>query len=109
MENDEKNLEAVFQDMFQQGGNGTGDEELLKIASNYSRQMSSRQIKGLAMLRFITKFAPDWIAPSLDEFVKSWIEMKQWNNSAMFVMRALDSISLKKFLGENAIKVNVEK
>lgn len=104
----EKNLEAVFQGLFQQTS-GTGEEELLRIASNYSRQMTAEQIKGLALLKFVSRWAPDYVAAALDEFTTSWVEMKQWNNSALFVMRALDSISLKKFLGENSIKVNVEK
>jgi len=42
-------------------------------------------------------------------FIERWLELKQYNNSDMFVMRALDSISLRKFIGENAFKVNIEK
>lgn len=104
----EKNLENIFQNLFEQTS-GTGEEELLRIASTYSRQMTAYQIKGLMLLRFCARWSPEYVREALDDYVANWLEFKQWNNSALFVMKALEFISLKKFLGENAIKVNVEK
>lgn len=88
---------------------GTGDEELLRVASTYSRQITGRQMKALLFLRFYCYFIPEEQAERIRDFLNYWLELKQFNNSAQFVMRALDSISLRKFLGENAIKANIEK
>lgn len=112
MEEDLKNkkdVADVFGDLFQQ--TDTGDEGLLKIASGYSLQTSADQIKGILLLEICAML----MQPEMPEntipgwFAKRWLHLKQFNQSAPFVMRALDSISLRKFLGENAIKVNVEK
>jgi hypothetical protein len=106
----EENLEDAFQSLFKSSTSGTGEEELLRIASTYSRQISARQIKVLLWM--------EWEAATTDDpkkalryrtFVDRWLELKQYNNSDMFVMRALDSISLRKFIGENAFKINIEK
>ena len=42
-------------------------------------------------------------------FVDRWLELKQYNNSDAFVMKALEFISLRKFLNENSLKVNIDK
>lgn len=110
MQEENKNLEEAFANIFTNTTSATGEEELLRIASKFSRQISAQQIK---ILLFITDLAitteDEKLRERLLTFKEQWIELKQYNNSARFVMKALDSISLKKFLGENAIKVNVEK
>jgi len=107
-EKKELNMESLFTDLFQ-SSTGTGDEELLRIATNYSRQLSSKQIKCLMFLKFSSNFVSLSTQQVLENFIGSWLELKQYNNSDAFVMRALAELSLKKFLGENSIKVNVEK
>jgi hypothetical protein len=103
------NLEEAFQGLFE-GASGTGEEELLRIASTYSRQITGEQMRGVIFLKLFGSLLPEENRYIIDEiFIKSWLELKQYNNSAIFVMKALEYISLKKFLGENAIKVNVEK
>lgn len=104
------NLEDAFQGLFKTSASGTGEEELLRIASTYSRQMSARMIKAVLYLEWV-KGEKEQRTESdlLTSFITRWLELKQYNNSDMFVMRALDSISLRKFIGENAFKVNIEK
>lgn len=101
-------LGEAFNQLFQQTS-GTGEEELLRIASTYSRQITGEQMRALLFLRYLSNYLPGEMADRITDLLNYWIELKQWNNSALFVMKALEYISLKKFLGENAIKVNVEK
>lgn len=106
-------LEDKLQNIF--GGNvsGTGEEELMRLATKYSLQFHSRQIRILLYLNDLAfryeAISRPVIAQRLRAFVTMYQDLKQYNNSDMFAMRALDAIALKKFIGENAIKVNVEK
>jgi hypothetical protein len=103
------NLEDAFQSLFKTSASGTGEEELLRIASTFSMQLSTRQMKALLYLEMLAGQSEEPVKSQLRNFVSRWLELKQHNNSDMFVMRALDAISLRKFVGENAFKVNIEK
>lgn len=106
-EQKEVNLEDAFQDLFKSSASGTGEEELLRIASTYSRQITARQIKAVVYLEWIAKQHPQ--GEKIQRFVDRWLELKQYNNSDAFVMKALEFISLRKFLNENSFKVQIEK
>lgn len=109
--NEEKriDLENLFKDLFQQTS-GSGEEELLRIASTYSRQITGYQMKCILLLEYVSNYLTDEAKKqAILGFLSRWLELKQFNNSAGFVMKALEFISLKKFLGENPIKVNIEK
>lgn len=120
---EEVNLEDAFGKLFKSSVSGTGEEELLRIASNYSLQITAKQIKCLLFIEHKAKMFRElaavektplkvkyaFTAAYLSEFVHRWLELKQHNNSDVFVMRALDSISLRKFINENTLKVNIEK
>lgn len=104
-----RDVADVFGQLFQ--SQDSGDEGLLKIASAYSLQIPGDQLKGILLLKTCAlyldqeipdKTIPGWVA-------QSWLELKQYNQSAPFIMRALDSIALRKFIGENSTKINVEK
>jgi len=103
----DRNLEDAFQSLFRTSASGTGEEELLRIASTFSMQLSTRQMKALLYLEWIADGHPK--EKQLRMFVSRWLELKQHNNSDMFVMRALDAISLRKFIGENAFKISIDK
>lgn len=108
-ETDPENLEDAFQNLFKTSASGTGEEELLRIASNYSMQLTAKQMRCLLYL--------EWHMPKLTEprkaqvrhFVDRWLALKQNNNSDLFVMKALEHVSLRKFITENTMKVNIEK
>ena len=100
-------IEEGIQNLF--GTSGVGDELLLKIAANYSTQLNIKQIKIILYLEALSKVLPEKEGKILKDFIERWIELKQFNNSAPYIMKALYSISLKKFIGENAFKVNIEK
>lgn len=119
------NLEDAFGKLFKSSVSGTGEEELLRIASDYALQITAPQIKCLQYiehwadkLRMMAK-RPDldanvklyyeWQASQLSTFAFRWLDLKRHNNSDVFVMRGLDSISLRKFINENTLKVNIEK
>jgi len=107
---DDNQLEDIFSKMFQSSVSGTGEEELLRIASTYSRQIHAKQIKVLLYLEFRASVARNPATKRiLKSFVDRWLELKQFNNSDAFVMKALEFISLRKFLNENSLKVNIDK
>lgn len=107
------NLEDAWQSLFSGGATGTGEEELLKIASNYALQLSAKQIRALLRLELeaidLDNKGRAVEAKKIRHFVTNWILYKRNNNSEMFVMRALDAISLRRFIGENAFKVDIQK
>jgi len=110
VEDVDKNLEDAFSNLFKTSASGTGEEELLRIASRYSMQLTASQIKVLLWL----EWAADTQAPPtqrawIHAFVGRWLSLKENNNSDVFVMKALEYISLRKFLNENSFKVNIEK
>jgi len=104
------NLEDAIQNLFKTSASGTGEEELLRIASQHAMQLSAPQIKALLYLKKLAYDAPEgkfkvW----LHAFYDGYIELKRNNNSDIFVMKALEHIALRKFINENSIKVNIEK
>lgn len=104
-----QNLEEAFATLFRGATTPGGDEELLRIASQYSLQFYAPQLRCLLFLEDQASIAPEYIKVRLKQFVNRWLELKQYNNTAMFVRQVLDSLSLKKFIGENTLKVNIEK
>lgn len=108
-DNQEINLEDAFQGLFKTSASGSGEEELLRIASNYSRQISGAQMRILLYLEDLAQSLNEKKAKRLQHFLTKWLEYKQYNNSDIFVMKALEHISLRKFINENTLKVNIEK
>jgi len=108
------NLEDAFANLFKSSTSGTGEEELLRIASRYSLQLSAHQIRLLLFLEQKAWHMADsekfpQTSKRLRNFVQRYLELKQHNQSDIFVMKALEFISLRKFLNENSLKVNIEK
>jgi len=103
------NVEEAFGNLFKTSASGTGEEELLRIASTYSRQFSAKQIKVLLYIEWWSKLYPLETQIRLRAFIDRYLELKQYNNSDGFVMKALEYIALRKFIGENTMKVNIEK
>lgn len=118
------NLEDAFGQLFKSSVSGTGEEELLRIASDYALQIKANQFRLLLYIEHkassfelgakyaknrMMKAKFEYAATYLHTFVQRWLELKKHNNSDVFVMRALDSISLRKFINENTLKVNIEK
>lgn len=109
MQTTTQNDKIDFSNFFGSMSSG-GDEELLKVASKHAMQLTARQIRCLNYINWwadTTTVESDRVA--LRNFIIKFLEYKQNNNSANFVMVALNSISLRRFLNENSVKVNVEK
>lgn len=104
-----KSLEDSFQDIFKTSVSGTGEEELLRIAGDFSSQLSAKQIKAVLFLEMIAYEAQGELKQSLLNFVSRWLILKKNNNSDLFVMKALEYISLRKFINENSLKIDVSK
>lgn len=109
------NLEDAFQSIFGTSKSGTGEEELLRIASQFSLQISAPQMKLLIYLMHRAEREQARGGYHTEEarlmrmFVIKWLEYKQNNNSDVFVMKALEHISLRHYINENSFKVNIEK
>lgn len=103
------NLEDALSGLLKSGVSGTGEEELLRIASTYSRQITARQIRALLYLEMAAVVSSVQVQKMLKHFVERWLELKQYNNSDLFVMKALEFISLRKFINENTMKINLQK
>jgi len=106
---EEKALETQFQELFGGAESPGGEEEMLRIAAKYSRQLNARQIKVLLFLQWASVLTSEVEAKAIRSFVDRWLEWKQFHNSDIFVMRALENISLRRFINENSMKVNIEK
>lgn len=108
-----QNLEEAFNQLFKGGSTSTGEEELLRLASKYSMQLSARQIKALLFLQFKAQQFEyfDLVNESkiIQNFIVKWLEWKEFNNSAGFIMRVIGDISMRRFITESAFKVNVQK
>jgi len=109
VEKDAINLEDAFQDLFKTSASGSGEEELLRIASKHAMQLSAAQIKVLLYLEWQAPIYPEPYRSQITTFIHRYIDLKQNNNSDIFVMKALEHISLRKFINENSMKVNIEK
>lgn len=107
--NDKKSLEQAVQNIFKTSVSGSGEEEMLRIASTYSLQISAQQLKLLIYLQVRSQDLKPSEKEKMLIFLKKYLELKTYNSSAAFVMRALESISLRKFINENTMKVNVQK
>lgn len=102
--------EELFGNLFGASASGTGEEELLRIAAKYSLQLDGRQIQCLSKIELIIAEKPDsQTSITLRKFVEAWLEYKQHHKSGLYVMEALDSIALRRFITSEAFKVNVQK
>jgi len=110
---EKRNLEDAFQSLFSTSQSGSGEEELLRIASDFAQQLSAKQIRILLWLERVSDLlirgGREAEGRYILGFTERYLELKRKHQSAPFVMRALSEISLRKFIGENAVKVNVEK
>lgn len=113
MEQEEKSVESErnFADAFGTSTSGSGEEELLRVAASFSRQLRGDQMKILLRLDVasrderIEKTKRDVLAYIGIQFM----EYKQFNQSREYVAGALGAISLRKFINSDAFKVNVMK
>lgn len=105
-----QNLEQVFSDLFKGGATATGEEELLRLASKYSMQLSTAKIKALLYIYWYsdTCGVPK-LKIALDRFIENWLRLMEYNNSAGYIMKIMEFISLRRFLNEQSFKVDIKK
>lgn len=101
--------ESKFSSIFGQGFSASGEEELLKVASQYALQIDAKQIRCLLYLEDLAQRRGGDDKKRLEAFIARWLEFKAHNNSDVFVMAALQHISLRKFLNEQSFKVAIQK
>lgn len=103
---------ADIMSAFAQSSNN-GDEEMLRIASEYSLQVGPRQMRTLLLLDLAAYQYKHLNAdlPILfgDLIAKKWLQLKHHHESGPFIMRVIDSLAVKKLVPNDAVKVNVMK
>lgn len=92
------------------------DEKMLELAAKYSVQLSAQQIRILLAINMIADFHEMrgyevnlGYAKVLRSFLKNYIMYKQYHASDFFVTRAIENLSLRRFINSDAFKVNVQK
>lgn len=101
------NSEDLFAGLFKTSASGTGEEELLRIGAGFARQITGSQIKKLCMLQAIMTFCQPETKIALENFIDKYLDYKQYNQSKEYVMRMFDSIALRKYINQDAMKINV--
>jgi len=108
----EISLQERFQQLLGSSSMGGDDEKLLELASSFSVQLSASQIRILLALNMfgdILELEGNRGSLVIRNFIKKFIELKKFHGSDFFVMRALDSVSLRRFMQEKPIGVDVIK
>jgi hypothetical protein len=102
--------ENSFSKLFEGAQSASGDQELLKVAADFASQYSGEQMKILCFIHGLVSARPDSnFAKKISPVLAKYVEYKRNHDSAMYVMAALDSIALRKFVNENTMKVNIMK
>lgn len=102
--------ENSFTKLFEGAQSASGDQELLRLAADFAPQYSGQQMKTLCYLASLFAARPESnFTKKIQPVVAKFIEYKRNHNSNMYVMAALDSIALRKFVNDNTMKVNVMK
>lgn len=104
------NISEIMSNFSQDSSSGEG--EILRIASNYALQINPYQEYTIMKLK---TFAQDYekynpgLATIIEKFIKDYLELKHYHESSGFIMRIIDSLSIKKLVPNDAVKVNVMK
>lgn len=108
----DQSVEQKLVELLGSGVTSSGDEELLRLGAKFARQITAPQMRLIVYLYFraeqIAEKNPK-DAKLLQGFVRNWLELKSYNNSDVFIMRFMDSISLRRFWNENSMRANIEK
>ena len=103
------NVEDAFQGLFSSASSGSGEEELLRIASQFALQITAPQIRVVLFLKDVALKRGGEVASRINAFVDEWLRIKSHNNSDIYIMKALEYVSLRKFLNEQSFKVDIQK
>jgi len=106
------NVEQAGMDLIGNSSSPGGEEEMLRIASEFSLQLDADQIRAIlyveSFARRLALIMPAEGAILLD-WAKEWRKLKKNNHSDVFMVNIMDRISLRKYFNENTFKVNIDK
>lgn len=104
--------EVAVSDLLGNSSSPGGEEEMLRIASEFSLQLDADQIRAILWLEMFAKrlgrVLPEegrWLA----NWCAEWRKLKKNNHSDQFMVAIMDKISLRKFFNEQTFKVNIDK
>lgn len=96
--------------LFAGSASGSGEEEMLRVVSKYSKQLSARQIRVLVYLKLWalqTTIEKDSLM--INQFLEYYLDLKDYNNSGGYMQQALEAVSLYRYINESAFKVDIQK
>lgn len=103
------NISDIFSAFSHSAG---GDDEILRIASQYALQVMPNQIDTLTRLRTFAldyaQYNPD-LKPKIEIFIKEYLEIKHFHESGGFIGRIIEALSVKRLIPTDAVKFNVMK
>jgi uncharacterized protein YacL (UPF0231 family) len=112
MENleEQKNLAKFFENLFQASSIGEAEAETLRVATQYTIFLDGQKIRALTLLYLYSKITDDEEEKKLIEaFLEKYLEFQRYNQAQKFIVKVLESLTLKRYLGENWLKVEVQK
>lgn len=102
--------ENAFTAMFSGAQSASGDQELLRVATDFAPQYTGEQMRTLCYIYGLIARRPDsFFAKMVEPILDKYVLFKRNHDSALYVQAALDSIALRKFVNENTMKVNIQK
>jgi len=116
MEEETKSVNDILSGFMPSMGSADGSEELLKVVAEYALQLPTLQIQAILKLndyknRF-EKMGAVTLAKRIDKIISAeagWLKYKKFNNTGRYVLGALDSYSMGKWIKAGLLNVNVQK
>lgn len=89
----------------------SADREILDLVAQYSLQLSHEQQMILNRLQMVAmdERVPAMQRMMIGEFVEKYQQTKRYHDTMMYIGRAIDSFSLKRFMDNQSIKGQIIK
>jgi uncharacterized protein HemY len=108
--NNQKDLTKYFEGLFQASSLGEAEAETLRVASQYTIFLDGQKIQGLTLLYLYSQITDNEEEKKLlMSFIEKYLEYQRYNQAQKFIIKVLESLTLKRYLGENWLKVEVQK
>jgi geranylgeranyl pyrophosphate synthase len=110
MEEKEIDIQKFFENLFQSSGIAEGEAEILRVATEYTIFLDGQKIRALLLLKIYSLLTEDEKEKEIiNEFINTYLQYQRYNQAQRFIIKVLESLTLKRFLGENWLKVEVQK
>jgi len=103
-------IQKFFENLFQSSSLTEGEAETLKVATEYTIFLDGQKIRALLLLKIYALITDNEKEREIiNEFIEKYLLYQRYNQAQKFIVKVLESLTLKKFLGQNWLKVEVQK